>query len=163
MLTYTGSSLMISHYNVEIPVNAVTVLVILILLVSLTLSATVYLYFTRQSSDFKGEHMTLLCIACVTRLSIICIISGLDGVVYANTIEQDPGVREPIDVSTTFYKLLDVAEECSMYQFGKNHFPDYRPESGFGYYKPTSDEVKRIQLHKRVIVMVCLIQYDCMH
>ena len=71
-----------------------------------------------------------------------------------NKVEQDHVILEPIDLSTTFYKLLPVTRECSIYEFAKKHFPDYQSERGFGYCK-ASDEIKPIQLvHKRVIVMV---------
>ena len=65
-------------------------------------------------------------------------------------------ILEPIDLSTTYYVLLTVKKECSIYEFGKDRFPDYQPDRGFGYYKHTDDDFKPIQLHKRVIVMVCL-------
>ena len=68
--------------------------------------------------------------------------------------EQNPMIREPIDLPTTFYKLLTVKQVCSIYEFGKMHFQDYQPHRGFGYYKPTNDKV---QPYKRVIMMVSII------
>ena len=67
--------------------------------------------------------------------------------------EQNPVILEPIDLSTTYYKLLTVTKEYSIYEFGKKHFPDYQPHRGFGYYKLTDDKG---QLYKRVIVMVSM-------
>ena len=74
-----------------------------------------------------------------------------DEVNTAKRSEQNPAILEPIDLSTTFYKLHTVMEECSVYEFGKKHFSDYQPHRGFGYYKLTD---YKDQLYKRVIVMV---------
>ena len=56
-------------------------------------------------------------------------------------------------MSTTFFKLSIVSDDCSMSEFASNHNPSFAPEDGFGFYKGTHEEVKKIQLHRRVILM----------
>ena len=69
--------------------------------------------------------------------------------------EQNPVILEPIDLSTTFYKLLTVKRVCSIHEFGQEHFPGYQSDRGFGYCK-ASDAFNPIEnVHKRVILMVC--------
>lgn len=69
--------------------------------------------------------------------------------------EHDPVILEPIDLSTTFHKLLPVEQQCSIYEFGKEHFPGYQSERGFGYCKASDDLYPLQNVHKRVIMMVC--------
>ena len=65
----------------------------------------------------------------------------------------DQALDEPIDLSTTFYMLMLVTEECLFYKFGKKVFPDFKPQSGYGYRKVTKEECEDIKTCKRVIVM----------
>lgn len=43
--------------------------------------------------------------------------------------------KQPIDKSTTFFKLYDVKDECSMFDFAVQHYPNYQPIDGYGYYE----------------------------
>ena len=60
--------------------------------------------------------------------------------------------QSPIDMSTTYFKLLDVTNECLMYEFGMKHFPGYEPEHGYGYVKKCGS-LKSISPHNKVILM----------
>ena len=56
-----------------------------------------------------------------------------------------------IDESTTFYKQFDVTNDCYMYEFAMEHFPNYQPVDGFGYFKLCDSD--HIQSHKRILLM----------
>ena len=60
--------------------------------------------------------------------------------------------QSPIDISTTYFKLLDVTNECLMYEFGMKHFPGYEPDDGYGYVKKC-DSLNFIPPHNKMIVM----------
>lgn len=60
---------------------------------------------------------------------------------------------EPIDLSTTFYKSIEVDKDVLMYDFGKQNFPDYQPQEGYGYLKvAVANKRREICKAKRVIV-----------
>ena len=59
-----------------------------------------------------------------------------------------------IDLSTAYYKLFNVSEECLMYEFGMKHFPGYQPEHGHGYFKlRDKSESTNTSHHNKVILM----------
>ena len=58
-----------------------------------------------------------------------------------------------IDESTTFFKQLDVTQDCHMFEFGTAHFSSYQPEDGFGYFRITDSDFETIPLHKKIILM----------
>lgn len=68
-------------------------------------------------------------------------------------------VKVKIDRTVTFFEVHDVEEHCTMYEFAHKRYENYRPEDGFGYYKPTGDELTCIPDHKKLILMekVCFI------
>ena len=58
-----------------------------------------------------------------------------DTYMYRNREANNLDQRE-IDISTTYFKLLDVIAGCNyngcrMYEFGIKHFPGYEPEHGY--------------------------------
>ena len=60
----------------------------------------------------------------------------------------------PIDRAISFYTIHIVTDDnCLMYKFTTEHYPDYQPQDGFGYYKLTNQEIRSISPHKRVILM----------
>ena len=66
--------------------------------------------------------------------------------------EDDNIIRE-IDLSTTFFRLCTVPNDCSMSEFASSHDPPFEPYYGFGFYKSAHKEVKDIQPHKKIIMM----------
>lgn len=81
----------------------------------------------------------------------------LDETYISRSTESKENSRSPIDTSTTYFKLFNVSNKCAMYEVGEKHFPGYKPEDGYGYYRKCDGDLT-IPPQKKVILMdkVCM-------
>lgn len=58
-----------------------------------------------------------------------------------------------IDLSTTYFKVHPLTEDCLMQEYAAKHYAHYQPQSGWGYYHIKSEELRSIKRHKKLILM----------